>query len=61
LRQLLRAAQDRSVGLSAANGKKEEEFRQASEERDQLANQLRDAENSYRLLRAELTNLRNRA
>jgi len=55
LRQLLRAAQDRSVGLSAANGKKEEEFRQASEERDQLANQLRDAENSYRLLRAELT------
>jgi len=58
LRQLLRAAQDRSAGLSAANGKKEEEFRQASEERDQLANQLRDAENSYRLLRAELTNLR---
>src|SRR5882724_8030654 len=58
LRTLLRAALDRSAGLTAADGTRQELFRQASEERDQLAGQLRDAEKSYELLRAELTNLR---
>jgi len=58
LRTLLRAAQDRSAGLAAADGKREELFRQVTEERDQLAGQLRDAEKSYELLRTELTNLR---
>jgi hypothetical protein len=58
LRTLLRAAEDRSAGLAAAGGKQAELFRQVSEERDQLAGQLRDAERSYELVRAELTNLR---
>jgi hypothetical protein len=58
LRSQLRGAQDRSAGLAAADGRREELFRQVSEERDQLATQLREAEKSYELLRAELTNLR---
>jgi len=58
LRSLLRAAQERSAGLAAANGKREALFRQVSTERDQLVGQLRDAEKSYDLLRTELTNLR---
>jgi hypothetical protein len=58
LRTLLRAAQDRSAGLAAADSKRDELFRQVSEERDQLAGQLRDAEKTYELVRAELTNLR---
>jgi len=58
LRFQLRAAQDRSAGLAAATGKRDELFLQVSEQRDQLASQLRDAEKSYELLRTELNDVR---
>ena len=44
--------------LSAANSAQSEEFRQVSEQRDKLAEQLRDAEQSYQVVQAELTALR---
>ena len=58
LRDALHAAEARSTALVAANKQRDEEIRQVAEERDKLAGQLREAEQSYRLLQAELTNLR---
>ncbi|HLV87949.1 MAG TPA: zf-HC2 domain-containing protein [Candidatus Sulfotelmatobacter sp.] len=54
----LRAAENRSTALTAANHERADEIRQVTEERDKLADQLREAEESYRLVQAELTNLR---
>jgi hypothetical protein len=58
LRDALRAADARSAGLLAANKNHDEQFQEVSEERDKLASQLRDAEQSYELVQAELTTLR---
>jgi hypothetical protein len=58
LRDTLHAAETRSAALSTAKAEREEEFRRVSEQRDQLAAQLRDAEQTARLVQAELTTLR---
>jgi len=57
LREALRTADARSAALSAANTQRDEQFRQVSEQRDQLASQLRDAEQSYQLVQAKLASL----
>jgi len=57
LREALRAADARSATLSAANTERDEQFRQVSEQRDKLASQLRDAEQSYQLVQAKLASL----
>ena len=58
LRDALHAADARSIALLAANSAEGEQFRRLSEERDKLASQLRDTEQSYQLVQAELTTLR---
>jgi hypothetical protein len=58
LHNALRAAEAHSAALSTASANREEQFRQVSEQRDKLADQLRDAEQSYQLVQAELTTLR---
>jgi anti-sigma factor RsiW len=58
LRDALHAAEIRYVALSAAKTEREEEFRQVSDQRDNLASQLRDAEQGYQRVQAELTTLR---
>jgi len=58
LRDALHAAEARYTALSAANGNKEQDFFRVSEQRDKLAAQLRDAEQAYQLVQAELTTLR---
>jgi len=58
LRDALHAAESRSVLLSAAKAGREEEFRRVSEQRDRLAEQLRDAEQAAQVVRAELNTLR---
>jgi hypothetical protein len=58
LRDALGAAESRSAALSAAKVDRDEEFRRVSEQRDKLAGQLRDAEQTYQLVEAELTSLR---
>ena len=58
LRDALHAAEMRSAALSAAKAEREDEFRRVSEQRDQLASQLHDAERNYQLVQAELTTLR---
>jgi hypothetical protein len=58
LRDALHSAETRSAVLSTAKSQQDEEFRRVSEERDRLAGQLRDAEQAYRLVQAELTTLR---
>jgi hypothetical protein len=58
LRDALHAAESRSAALSTAKAEREEESRQVSEQRDKLASQLRDAEQAYQLVQAELTTLR---
>jgi hypothetical protein len=58
LRDALHSAETRSAVLSTAQSQQDEEFRRVSEERDKLAVQLRDAEQAYRLVQAELTTLR---
>ena len=55
LRDALHAAESRSVALSAAKAGREEEFSRVSEQRDKLAEQLRDAEQTYQVVQAELT------
>jgi len=58
LRDALNAAVSRSAALSAAKTERDEQFRQVLEERDKLATQLRDAEQSFQLVEAQLTSLR---
>jgi hypothetical protein len=58
LRNALHAAEAHSVALSTASADREEQYRKVSEQRDKLADQLRDAEQSYQLVQAELTTLR---
>jgi len=58
LRDALRAAETRSVSLSTSKLAQDEEIRRVSQQRDQLASQLHEAELSYQLVQAELTNLR---
>jgi hypothetical protein len=58
LRNAWRAAEARSAALATASSERDEQFRQVSEQRDKLAGQLRDAEQSYQLVQAELTTLR---
>src|SRR5580693_801884 len=59
LRDALAAAETRFAVLSGVKANREEELRRVSAERDQLANQLHDAETEYQLLQTELTTLRN--
>jgi hypothetical protein len=58
LRTALHAAETHSAALSAASAERDEQSRQVSEQRDKLADQLREAEQSYQLVQAELTTLR---
>jgi hypothetical protein len=58
LRDALHSAENRSAAVSNAQMQRDTEFRQVAEQRDQLTAQLHDAEQSYQLVQAELTNLR---
>ncbi len=58
LRDALQAAETRSAALSTARAEREDEFRRVSEQRDKLASQLHEAEQSYQLVQADLTTLR---
>ena len=58
LREALRSADAHSAALAAANIKRDEELSQLAEQRDKLASQLRDAEQSYQIVQAQLTTLR---
>jgi Putative zinc-finger len=58
LRDALRAAEARSAALSAEKTDRDAEFRHVSEQRDKLAGQLHEAEQTYQLVQAELTSLR---
>ena len=58
LRDALHVAEARSAALSTAKAAREEEVRRVSEQRDQLASQLHEAEQSYQLVQAELSTLR---
>lgn len=58
LRDALNAAVSRSAALSVAKTERDEQLRQVLEERDRLASQLGDAEQSYQLVQAQLTSLR---
>jgi len=59
LRDALHSAETRSAALASAKAEREEEFQRVSEQRDKLASQLRDAEQAYQIVQAELTTLRN--
>jgi hypothetical protein len=58
LRTSLRALEDRSHELLAADNKAEEELRVVSEQRDALTLQLQQAEQAYQSLKSELVSLR---
>jgi len=58
LRDALRAADARSATLTAANTSAGAQVQQLLQLRDKLSSQLRDAEQSYQIVQAELTNLR---
>jgi peptidoglycan hydrolase CwlO-like protein len=58
LRGELQSAEARSTTLQAMSTAEDEQLHKVSEERDKFANQLREAEQSYQLVQAELTNLR---
>jgi hypothetical protein len=58
LRTVLRALEDRSRELGAADGKTKEELRVVSDERDGLTVQLQQAEQSYQSVKSELMSLR---
>jgi hypothetical protein len=58
LRTVLRALEDRSRELGAADGKTKEELRVVSDERDGLTVQLQQAEQSYQNVKSELMSLR---
>jgi hypothetical protein len=57
LRAALRAAEDQSSGLSTGIGQRDEQLRRLSEQRDKLASQLRDAEQTTQNAQAELLTL----
>jgi hypothetical protein len=58
LRDALHIAEARSAALLAAKSEKDAEIRRLAEQRDTLAARLRDAQESYQLVQAELTSLR---
>ena len=58
LRDSLHAAEVRFAALSTANAAENEELRRVLEQRDKLAAQLHEAEQSYQVVQAELTTLR---
>jgi hypothetical protein len=58
LREALHGAENHAAALLNAKLEREAEFRQLSEQRDKLASQLHEAEQSYQLVQAELTSLR---
>jgi peptidoglycan hydrolase CwlO-like protein len=58
LQEALQASETRSAVAAASSAKTVDQLREASSQRDDLAAQLRDAEQSYQLLQAELTSLR---
>jgi hypothetical protein len=58
LETALQSAENHSAVVAVANAKTLEQLRQATVERDQIAHQLQEAEQSYQLLQAELTTLR---
>lgn len=58
LKDALHAVEARSAALSTANTKGEEQLHLVSDQRDKLIVQLREAEQSYQLVQAELTSLR---
>jgi hypothetical protein len=58
LQNALHAAEVRSTALSAASSQKDEQLREISADRDKLASQLQEAEESYKVVQAELTTLR---
>ena len=58
LRDAVRSAESQASELSAASVVQGQQFHQIVEQRDKLLSQLRDAEQSYRLVQAELANLR---
>jgi hypothetical protein len=58
LRPALRKVEDRANELAAANSATDEQLRRALEQRDSLSGQLRDAEQAYQTVQAELATLR---
>lgn len=58
LQEALQAAESNSAVIAVADARTAEQLQAASAQSDKLAIQLRDAEQSYRLLQAELTNVR---
>jgi hypothetical protein len=58
LKDALRAAETRSAALATASQERDQEIRQVRAERDKLAAQLQETEQSYRLQQAELATLR---
>jgi hypothetical protein len=58
LRDAVHSAESRASAVSAANAVQDQQLHQVVEQRDKLLSQLRDAEQSYRLVQAELADLR---
>jgi len=58
LRDAVHSAEARATALSAVNAEQRERLSQVFEEREKLLGQLRDAEQSYHLVQAELADLR---
>jgi Anti-sigma-K factor rskA len=58
LRDALRASADRSSSISATNLAQDQQLHQLQEQRDKLLRQLQDTEESYRLIQAQLADLR---
>ena len=58
LRIASRAADDSFTALSAASNKNQQQLRQISDQRDQLASQLHDVEQAYQSVQLELASLR---
>jgi len=58
LSEALQAAEKHSATMATVDAKSQEQLRDVAAERDKLASQLCDAEQSYQLLQAELTSLR---
>jgi hypothetical protein len=58
LQEALQTAESHSAVSAVADARTAEQLRDTSTQRDKLAAQLRDAEQSYQLLQAELTTLR---
>ena len=58
LQDALHAADVRSAALTSGRAASDEQLKRALDQRDKLSVQLHDAEQSYQLVQAELTNLR---